>query len=360
MDQATNKFEQQNQDLYNSSWKAQFLSGLLQPLMGFIGNLGYVVVCVVGALLALDGQIEFGTIVAFIVYVRLLSQPLGQLSQGFANLQQASAAMFRVFEFLDAQEMEDETNKVQQLENIKGHVTFSNVQFGYDENKPIIHNFSAQAKPGQKIAIVGPTGAGKTTIVNLLMKFYDIQKGSITIDNYDIKELRRATVHDQFCMVLQDTWIFDGSIRENLVYNQKNVTDEMIYQATKAVGIDHFIQTLPNGYDTILNETVSLSIGQKQLLTIARAMIKNAPMLILDEATSSVDTRTEELIQKAMDKLMKGRTSFVIAHRLSTIRNADNILVMKDGNIIEIGNHDELIAQKGFYADLYQSQFSEE
>lgn len=350
-------FTELNDKLHGSVWKSQFLSGIMQPLMGFIGNFGYVAVCVVGAILALNGQITFGVIVAFMVYVRLFSQPLGQLAQAVSSLQSAGAAMIRVFEFLDEEEMEDETDKAVQLKSVTGNVTFSNVSFGYDASKTIIKNFSAEARAGQKIAIVGPTGAGKTTIVNLLMKFYEINQGQITIDGVPIAQMTREEVHDQFCMVLQDTWLFEGTITENLIYNQSGVSQERVMAACKAVGIDHFIRTLPNGYETVLDDSVSLSVGQKQLLTIARALIKDAPMLILDEATSSVDTRTEELIQKAMDRLMEGRTSFVIAHRLSTIRNADLILVMKEGNIIEKGSHDELIGQQGFYADLYNSQF---
>ena len=310
--------------------------------------------------MALNGDVTMGTIVAFMVYVRTFSQPLSQIAQGITTLQQASAAMGRVFEFLAEPEMENDEHKSQQLATLKGDVTFDNVFFGYNPDRTIIHDFSAKAKAGQKIAIVGPTGAGKTTIVNLLMKFYEIEKGRITIDGVDTKQMKRSEVHDAFSMVLQDTWLFEGTIKENLIYNQKNISDEAVVAATKAVGVHHFIKTLPKGYDTVLDDTVSLSVGQKQLLTIARALLKDAPLLILDEATSSVDTRTEELIQKAMDKLMEGRTSFVIAHRLSTIRNADLILVMRDGNIIEQGNHDQLMEENGFYADLYNSQFDEE
>lgn len=310
--------------------------------------------------MALNGDVTMGTIVAFMVYVRTFSQPLSQIAQGITTLQQASAAMGRVFEFLAEPEMENDEHKSQQLTTLKGDVTFDNVFFGYNPDRTIIHDFSAKAKAGQKIAIVGPTGAGKTTIVNLLMKFYEIEKGRITIDGVDTKQMKRSEVHDAFSMVLQDTWLFEGTIKENLIYNQKNISDEAVVAATKAVGVHHFIKTLPKGYDTVLDDTVSLSVGQKQLLTIARALLKDAPLLILDEATSSVDTRTEELIQKAMDKLMEGRTSFVIAHRLSTIRNADLILVMRDGNIIEQGNHDQLMEENGFYADLYNSQFDEE
>lgn len=354
------EFGEMNQDYYGSVWKAQFLSGIMQPLMGFIGNFGYVAVCVVGAVLTLRGDITFGVIVAFTVYIRLFSQPLSQLAQAFSNLQSAGAAMSRVFEFLNEDELADESEKAVKLRNAEGNVRFENVSFGYDKEQTIIHNFNVEAKAGQKIAIVGPTGAGKTTIVNLLMRFYETNRGEIKIDGVSIKDMTREEVHDQFCMVLQDTWLFEGTIKENLIYNQQHVSNETVINACKAVGIDHFIRTLPKGYETYLDDSVSLSVGQKQLLTIARAIIKDAPMLILDEATSSVDTRTEELIQAAMDKLMNNRTSFVIAHRLSTIRNADLILVMNEGNIIEQGNHEELMKQKGFYADLYNSQFEKE
>lgn len=353
-------FKMLNTNLYNSMWKSQFISGIMMPLMIFTGNFGYVMVVLVGASMALNGDVTMGTIVAFMVYVRTFSQPLSQIAQGITTLQQASAAMGRVFEFLAEPEMENDEHKSQQLTTLKGDVTFDNVFFGYNPDRTIIHDFSAKAKAGQKIAIVGPTGAGKTTIVNLLMKFYEIEKGRITIDGIDAKQMKRSEVHDAFSMVLQDTWLFEGTIKENLIYNQKNISDEAVVAATKAVGVHHFIKTLPKGYDTVLDDTVSLSVGQKQLLTIARALLKDAPLLILDEATSSVDTRTEELIQKAMDKLMEGRTSFVIAHRLSTIRNADLILVMRDGNIIEQGNHDQLMEENGFYADLYNSQFDED
>lgn len=353
-------FNALNQNLYTSMWKSQFISGIMFPLMNFVGNFGYVMVVIVGATMAINGSISMGTIVAFMVYVRIFSQPLSQIAQGITTLQSASAAMGRVFEFLAEADMEDDSHKLQQLTSVKGHVQFKDVFFGYNPDKTIIHDFSAEAKAGQKIAIVGPTGAGKTTIVNLLMKFYDIERGKIMIDGVDIKDMQRSEVHDAFSMVLQDTWLFEGTIKENLIYNQKNITDQAVVEAAKAVGVHHFIMTLPDGYDTVLDDTVSLSVGQKQLLTIARALLKDAPLLILDEATSSVDTRTEELIQKAMDKLMEGRTSFVIAHRLSTIRNADLILVMRDGNIIEQGSHDQLMEQGGFYADLYNSQFVEE
>lgn len=358
--QAKDHFDAINQDLYHSMWKSQFFSGIMMPLMQFVGNFGYVMVCIVGAVLTINGDITIGTIVAFMTYVRIFTQPIGQMAQGITQLQSASAAMGRVFEFLDEEEMEDESQKTRQLETPKGHVTFEHVRFGYSPDKTIIHDFTAEAKSGQKVAIVGPTGAGKTTMVNLLMRFYDIQAGKITIDGVDTKAMSREEVHDAFSMVLQDTWLFEGTIRENLVFNQTDISDEAVEAATRAVGVHHFIRTLPNGYDTVLDDSVTLSVGQKQLLTIARALLKDAPLLILDEATSSVDTRTEELIQKAMDKLMEGRTSFVIAHRLSTIRNADLILVMKDGNIIEQGNHQELMSQNGFYADLYNSQFTEE
>lgn len=358
--QAKKDFDSINQDLHDSMWKSQFFSGIMMPLMQFIGNFGYVMVCVVGAALAIDSTITIGTIVAFMTYVRIFTQPIGQMAQGITQLQSARAAMGRVFDFLDEDEMVDESAKTRQLAKVKGQVDFENVHFGYTADKTIIHDFTAQAKPGQKIAIVGPTGAGKTTIVNLLMRFYEINSGRIAIDGVNVADMARSEVHDAFSMVLQDTWLFEGTVRDNLVYNQANISDEAVEAAAKAVGVHHFIKTLPNGYDTVLDDSVTLSVGQKQLLTIARALLKDAPLLILDEATSSVDTRTEELIQKAMDKLMEGRTSFVIAHRLSTIRNADLILVMKDGNIIEQGNHDQLMDQKGFYADLYNSQFTEE
>ena len=359
-DESKVAFQTLNTNLYNSMWKSQFISGIMMPLMMFVGNFGYVMVVLVGASMALNGDVTMGTIVAFMVYVRTFSQPLSQIAQGITTLQQASAAMGRVFEFLAEPEMENDEHKAQQLTTLKGDVAFDKVFFGYNPDRTIIHDFSANAKAGQKIAIVGPTGAGKTTIVNLLMKFYEIEKGRITIDGIDTKQMKRSEVHDAFSMVLQDTWLFEGTIKENLIYNQKNISDEAVVAAAKAVGVHHFIKTLPKGYDTVLDDTVSLSVGQKQLLTIARALLKDAPLLILDEATSSVDTRTEELIQKAMDKLMEGRTSFVIAHRLSTIRNADLILVMRDGNIIEQGNHEQLMEQNGFYADLYNSQFDEE
>lgn len=356
-DEMKGQFAKLNEQLYGSAWKSQFLGGMMMPLMAFIGNFGYVMVSLMGAYLVLNGHITIGVIIAFMVYVRLFSQPLSQIAQAAQSLQSAGAALGRVMDYLEADEMSDESYKTTQLSQIKGQVAFEHVNFGYDEGKTIIHDFSAEAKAGQKIAIVGPTGAGKTTIVNLLMRFYEVNGGQILIDGVNIKDMTRAELHEYFSMVLQDTWLFEGSIRDNLVFNQPEVTQEEVIKAAKAVGIHHFITTLPQGYDTVLDDSVQLSVGQKQLMTIARALIKDAPLLILDEATSSVDTRTEELIQKAMDALMVGRTSFVIAHRLSTIRNADLILVMKDGNIIEQGNHDQLMVQDGFYADLYNSQF---
>lgn len=358
--QSKKQFENLNDQLFASMWKSQFFSGIMMPLMQFIGNFGYVMVCIVGATMAINGDITMGTIVAFMTYVRIFTQPIAQIAQGITQLQSANAAMGRVFEFLDEEEIEDENHKVKQLEKVEGNVNFDNVFFGYSPDKTIIHDFSAHAKAGQKIAIVGPTGAGKTTIVNLFMRFYEVDRGMISIDGVNIHDMTREEVHDAFAMVLQDTWLFEGTVKENLIYNQKHITDEQVIAAAKAVGVHHFIKTLPKGYDTVLDDSVTLSVGQKQLLTIARALLKDAPLLILDEATSSVDTRTEELIQRAMDHLMEGRTSFVIAHRLSTIRNADLILVMRDGNIIEQGSHDQLMAENGFYADLYNSQFTEE
>lgn len=353
-------FDELNNNLRDSAFKAQSLSGLMQPLMAFIGNFGYVAVCVMGAVLTMKGYIGFEVIVAFMMYIRLFTQPLAQIAQATQSLQSAAAAGERVFDFLGAEEMSDESGKTEKLGKAEGYVDFEHVKFGYEEtDKIIIHDFSAKAKPGQKIAIVGPTGAGKTTLVNLLMRFHEIQNGDIKIDGISTRDMKREEVRSQFCMVLQDTWLFEGTVRENLVYNTENVSEEKIEAACKAVGLDHFIRTLPHGYDTILNDQVSLSQGQKQQLTIARAMIADKPMLILDEATSSVDTRTELQIQKAMDALMQNRTSFVIAHRLSTIKNADLILVLKDGDIIESGNHEELLAKGGFYADLYNSQFDQ-
>ncbi len=354
------KFDELNDKLYKANWKSGFLSGLMMPMMSFIGNFGYVAVCVVGALLALNGHISFGVIVAFIVYVRLFVSPLSQIAQAMTSLQSTAAASERVFEFLDEKEMADESNIKTTLdkEKVKGNIEFKNVEFKYDGNdKPTIKNFSAKAKAGEKVAIVGPTGAGKTTMVNLLMKFYDINKGEILIDGVSTKNLTRGNIHDLFTMVLQDTWVFNGSIKDNIIYNTSDVSMEMVESVCKTVGLDHFIKTLPDGYNTILNDNDSVSAGQRQLLTIARGMIQNAPFLILDEATSNVDTRTEELVQKAMDKLTEGKTSFIIAHRLSTIKNADLILVMNEGNIIEQGNHEELMKQNGFYAELYNSQF---
>ena len=358
-EEAKKTFHEINERLQENVRKSQFLSGLMMPIMIFIGNFGYVAVCVVGAAMAMDGKITFGVIVAFMMYIRLFTQPLAQMAQAATQLQSTAAASKRVFEFLEEDELEDESEKTAVLTNVKGDVEFQHVHFGYNEDKVIINDFSIHASAGQKVAIVGPTGAGKSTIVNLLMRFYELNSGEIRIDGVPTHTLTRENVHDLFCMVLQDTWLFEGTIKENIIYNKQGVTDEEVVAACKAVGIDHFIQTLPNGYDTMLNDQLSLSAGQKQLLTIARAMVENAPLLILDEATSSVDTRTELLIQQAMDKLTVGRTSFVIAHRLSTIKNADLILVMKDGDIIESGNHISLMEQKGFYADLYNSQFNE-
>ncbi len=351
------EFYRINTELYSCMWKSQFMSGLMMPLMNFIGNFGYVAVCVVGAALAMNGTISFGVIVAFMIYVRLFTQPLSTIAQSATSLQSTGAASYRVFEFLGENELADESNKTERLETAKGNIEFRNVQFGYNEDKIIIQDFSAKVFAGQKVAIVGPTGAGKTTMVNLLMRFYETNKGDILIDGVPLRSITRENVHALFCMVLQDTWLFEGTIRDNIIYSKKGVSEDDVIAACKAVGIHHFIKTLPEGYDTILHENDSLSAGQKQLITIARAMVENAPMLILDEATSSVDTRTEIQIQEAMDKLMAGRTSIIIAHRLSTIKNADLILVMKDGDIIESGNHEQLIAKNGFYADLYNSQF---
>ena len=357
-EEMNNEFDKINEKLFKDGLRSQFYSGLMHPLMGFIGNFGYVLVCIVGAILTMNGTITFGVIVAFMIYIRLFTVPLTQFAQSLTNLQSAAAASERVFEFLEEQEMAKEDNFVKlNKKDAKGNLEFKNVKFGYNKNKTIIKDFSASVQAGQKIAIVGPTGAGKTTIVNLLMKFYDIDAGDITIDDISIKKLTRENIHDLFTMVLQDTWIFNGSIKENIVYNKKNVSNKKVEEVCKIVGLDHFIKTLPHGYDTVLADTESLSAGQKQLLTIARSMIEDTPFLILDEATSSVDTRTEELVSRAMDKLAKGKTSFIIAHRLSTIRNADLILVIKDGNIIEQGNHKELLSKNGFYAELYNSQF---
>jgi ATP-binding cassette subfamily B protein len=356
---AKKTFEDINSKLYHSAWKSQFLSGLMMPLMGFVGNLGYVTVCVVGAALAMNGTISFGVIVAFMLYIRFFTQPLSQMAQAFNNLQRTAAAGERVFEFLDEEELINEDQKQKQLYNVKGDVEFKHVKFGYTPDKTIIHDFSAKVRAGQKVAIVGPTGAGKTTIVNLLMRFYELDGGEIRLDNIPISQVPRENVHEQFGMVLQDTWLFEGTIRDNIVYGKQGVTQEQVVSACKTVGLHHFIKTMPEGYNTILNSKASLSEGQKQLITIARAMIQNAPLLILDEATSSVDTRTEQIVQRAMDKLTDGRTSFVIAHRLSTIKNADLIMVMKEGDIIESGTHNELLQNAGFYAELYNSQFEQ-
>lgn len=354
------KFIKLNEKMCESDWKSQFFSGLMQPIMAFIGNFAYVAVCVMGAYLVMNDYTTFGTIVAFMIYVRLFTNPLAQMAQAATQLQSTAAASGRVFEFLESEEMEDESHKVESLpKSIKGDVEFDHVKFGYTKDKVIIHDFNEHVKPGQKVAIVGPTGAGKSTLVNLLMRFYEVDSGDIKIDGISTKDLTRENIYDLFGMVLQDTWTFEGTIRENLAYGKENVTDEQLDKVCKAAGLSHFIKSLPKGYDTILDEKLNMSAGQKQLLTIARAMVEDAPMMILDEATSSVDTRTEIKIQEAMDKLTKGRTSFVIAHRLSTIKNADIILVLKDGDIIESGNHQQLMEQKGFYADLYNSQFEQ-
>lgn len=352
-------FQTLNEKLYNSNRKSNFLSGLMQPIMGFIGNFGYVAVCIVGALLVINNQISFGVIVAFIIYVRLFTNPLTQIAQAMTYLQSTAAASERVFEFLDEKEMTDEKDIKNHLDKskVKGEIEFKHVKFSYDNTREIIKDFSVHVKPGEKVAIVGPTGAGKTTMVNLLMKFYEINDGDILIDGVSIHDLSRENIHELFCMVLQDTWLFEGTILDNIKFNKENVTEEEIWNSCKTVGVDHFIKTLPGGLHSEIGDTDTVSGGEKQLLTIARGMLEDAPFLILDEATSNVDTRTEELVQQAMDKLTEGKTSFIIAHRLSTIKNADIILVMKDGNIIETGNHEELIAQNGFYADLYNSQF---
>ena len=358
-DEVNKEFDKLNNKLFECNRKSQFLSGLMHPIMHFVGNLGYVAVCVVGALLVANDKTTFGVIVAFIMYVRLFTNPLTQIAQSMTSLQSTAAASERVFDFLEEEEMSDQKDIVKYLDKdkVKGKIEFKNVKFGYNDDKIIIKKFNAVAKPGQKIAIVGPTGAGKTTMVNLLMKFYEINSGDIIIDGTSIKDLSRENIHDLFTMVLQDTWLFNGTVKENIAYNRKNVSDKRIKEVCKTVGIDHFIKTLPNGYDSVLSDNDSVSAGQRQLLTIARGMIEDAPFLILDEATSNVDTRTEELVQKAMDKLMENRTSFIIAHRLSTIKNADLILVMKEGNIIETGNHNDLMKKNGFYAKLYNSQF---
>ena len=353
-------FDTLNDAVYDANWRSQFLSGVMQPLMNVIGNLSYVAVCVLGSILAIQGIIDIGVIVSFILYVRLFTSPLTQIAQGMTNLQTASASAHRIFDFLGSEEMPDESEKPELPRPVRGEVDFEHVRFSYPDSpdKIIIKDFSAHVAPGQKVAIVGPTGAGKTTMVNLLMRFYEIADGCIKIDGVPSQDIRREDVHKLFGMVLQDTWLFEGTVRENLVYNLPDVTDEQLNRVCCACGLDKFVRSLPNGFDTVLSESTSISAGQKQLLTIARAMLQNAPMLILDEATSSVDTRTELLIQRAMDKLTENRTSFVIAHRLSTIKNADLILVMKDGDVIESGTHDSLMAADGFYAGLYNSQFA--
>lgn len=357
--EAKKEFMTLNNELYRTNKKSQFLSGLMHPIMGFIGNFGYVMVCIVGALLTMNDVISFGVIVAFMIYVRLFTNPLSQIAQAMSGLQSTAAASERVFEFLDEKEMSDQRDMKKRLNKsqVKGAIEFKNVKFGYDAGRTIIKNFSVSVKPGQKIAIVGPTGAGKTTMVNLLMKFYEINNGQILIDGVSTSELTRENVHEMFIMVLQDTWLFEGTIRENIKFNKEDVTDREIWEALRTVGVDHFVKTLPGGLDYVISDNDTISQGQKQLLTIARGMVADAPFLILDEATSNVDTRTEELVQKAMDKLTEGRTSFIIAHRLSTIKNADLILVMNEGNIIEQGNHEELMKQGGFYEKLYNSQF---
>ena len=355
------KFDSLIEKVYDANWRSQFLSGVMQPIMNIVGNVAYVAVCVLGSILALNGSIDFGIIVSFIFYVRLFTSPLTQIAQGMTNLQTASASANRIFTFLGSEELSDESEKPETSAAVRGKVDFDHVRFAYpgSEDKPVIKDFSAHVQPGEKVAIVGPTGAGKTTMVNLLMRFFEINSGSIKIDGVSIADMRREDVHRMFGMVLQDTWLFEGSIRENLVYNMEGVTDEDVMRALAACGMDKFVRTLPEGLDTVLTESVAISAGQKQLLTIARAMLQNAPMLILDEATSSVDTRTELIIQRAMDALTKGRTSFVIAHRLSTIKNADMILVMRDGDVIESGNHEALMKKHGFYCDLYNSQFEQ-
>lgn len=357
---AQSAFDAINASLYDSAWKSRFLSGMMMPIMGLVGNLGYVVVCVVGALMAAEGKISFGVIVSFMLYIRLFTQPLSQIAQVLTSIQPAVAACTRVFEFLNEEELEEESGKAKCLPSVQGNVEFDHVRFGYRPDRPVIHDFSVNIRPGQKTAIVGHTGAGKTTIVNLLMRFYEVDSGEIRIDGIPVRQMKRERVRSLFCMVLQDTWIFEGTLRENLVYCKTGITDDQLDVVCRAVGLSHFVKSLPNGYDTVLNEHTSLSAGQRQLVTIARAMIADAPLLILDEATSSVDTRTELAVQEAMNALMDGRTSFIIAHRLSTIRNADLILVMQDGDIVESGNHARLMSQNGVYARLYNSQFEKE
>lgn len=351
------RFTNKNQRLYQAAWKSQFLSGMMMPMMIFVGNLAYVVVCIVGAVLAVQGSISFGTIVAFMLYIRLFTQPLQNLSQAVSSVQSMAAASQRVLEFMQQPELADESDKVASIDPVEGQVDFDHVSFGYDPDQVIIKDFNEAVQPGQKVAIVGPTGAGKTTIVNLLMRFYETNQGQIRIDGHNTADLKRALVHDQFAMVLQDTWLFEGTLRDNLVYNREHISDQQLDTVMEAVGLTDLVEQLPQGYDTVLLDDEMLSAGQKQLITIARAMLKDAPLLILDEATSSVDTRTELKVQRAMDKLMTDKTSFVIAHRLSTIRDADLILVMNHGDVIESGTHEELLAQQGFYADLYNSQF---
>lgn len=356
---ASEEFDSINKELKNSAFMSQYMSGLMTPLMNFIGNFGYVMVCIVGAAMVLNGAITIGVIVAFMIYVRMFTQPLSQVAQALTGMQSVAAGAERVFEFIEEDEQAVEDDDMVVLENVEGRVEFRDVRFSYVPGKEIIHGFSAKVDPGQKIAIVGPTGAGKTTMVNLLMRFYEIDSGDIMVDGVSTRDMKRSDVRDMFCMVLQDTWIFEGTVRENMTYSKRGATEEEIANASKAVGIDHFVRTLPNGYDTVLDNTTSLSVGQRQQITIARAIIEDAPMLILDEATSSVDTRTEKAIQDAMDAMTQGRTSFVIAHRLSTIKNADMILMMKDGNVVEQGTHDMLLAQGGMYSELYNSQFEE-
>ncbi len=356
-DDAKDTFDEYNDKLFDSAFKSQFLSGLMMPLMMFIGNFGYAAVTVVGAYLTFEGHITIGVIVAYMIYIRLFTQPLSTIAQSLTSLQSATAASERIFDFLDEEELSDESNIVERLEVKTGQIEFKNVKFGYDEDKLIIKDFSLDVKKGQKVAIVGPTGAGKTTLVNLLMRFYEINSGVIEIDGVDTKNIKRENVYDLFCMVLQDTWLFEGTILENIKFNQENISDKEVKDICKNIGIDHLIKSLPHGYDTVLSDAESLSAGEKQLLTIARGMLKKTPFLILDEATSNVDTRTEKLVQKAMDKLTEGKTSFIIAHRLSTIKNADIILVLKDGNVIEQGSHDKLLKENGFYSELYNSQF---